>query len=335
MADVAAAVGVSVATVSRALRDDPRISEEVKLKIREAALKLNYVPNPLVQSLMTQRRTGRGALGETMALITNYPQDAWHQKDVCRWYFAGLSRRAKQLGYRMEVFSLEAMNHDPQRLRSVLRARNIHGAILGFSKDLEHPVTPQISDLCVVGLSTYFRNLPVDRVHLNGFHNVKLALHQLRALGYNRPALISPASNNQIVGSQWTAAALDEQWQRPMSEQCPPFLVEGASVNMKRFQAWFDEFQPDAVLAYKTPVIELLERMRLQVPGDIGVAYLYGTELEKKTMAGIDGNLEEVGAAAVELLAQKLQINERGIPAHAREVMIAGSWQNGPTVRQS
>lgn len=335
MIDVAAMVGVSTATVSRALRDDPKISPEVRERVRSAAVKLKYAPNPLVQSLMTLRRSRSETVGETMALITNYPHDDWPQKDVCRWYFSGMAKRARQLGYRIEVFSLEAMNHDPERLRSVLKARNIRGAILGFSRDLEQPVSPKIEGLCVVGLSTYFRDLAVDRVHLNGFHNVKLAVHHLRSLGYQRPALISPVSNNQIVGGQWTAAALDEQWQRPKEEQCPPFMVDGSQVNMKQFRAWFERHRPDALIAYKSPVIELLERMRLKVPEDIGVAYLYGTERERQNMAGIDGNLEQVGAAAVELLAQKIQTNERGIPDHAREVMIAGSWRDGPTVRGS
>jgi LacI family transcriptional regulator len=333
MSDVAQATGVSVATVSRALRDDPRITLEVRDKVKAAAQSLGYVPNPLVQSLMSQRRTRSKSGVETMALITNYPHDAWQEKDVCRWYFSGMEKRARQLGYRIEVFSLEALHHDPKRLGQVLRARGIRGAILGFSRDLEHPVSVDVSELCVVGLSTYFRDLAVDRVHLNGFHNVKIAIQHLRALGYHRPTLVTPVSNNQIVGGQWSAAALEEQWQRASHEQCPPFMVEGAQVNMKEFREWFEQHKPDALIAYKVPVIELLQRLRLRVPQDIGVAYLYGTEDERKNMAGIDGNLDLVGAAAVDLLAQKLQTHERGFPAHAREVMIAGDWRDGPTVQ--
>lgn len=80
------------------------------------------------------------------------------------------------------------------------------------------------------------------------------------------------------------------------------------------------------------PVVELLDRLRLRVPQDVGVAALYGTEQDRRNMAGIDGNLEQVGAAAVDLLVQKLQVNERGLPGQLREVLIAGSWQDGPSV---
>lgn len=333
MEDVARAAGVSAATVSRALKDDDRITPSIRERVKEAARLLGYVPNPLVQSLMSLRRTGQEArAAETIALVTNYPHDAWPQKDVCRWYFKGIEERARQLGWRVEVFSLEALHHDPDRLGRVLRARGIRAALLGFSRDEEHPVVFDISGLCVVGLSTYFRDLSVDRVHLNGFYNIKLACRHLRSLGYRRPGLVVPVANNQIVGGQWSAAALDEQWQRPEEERCLPFLVEGPRVNMAAFRTWFEEHRPDALIAYKVPVVELLERLHLRVPHDVGVAALYGTEQDRTSMAGIDGNLEQVGAAAVDLLVQKLQVNDRGQPAQHREVLIAGSWRDGPSL---
>ncbi len=41
--DVARLAGVSQPTVSRALRDDPKVSEATKQRVREAALALGYV----------------------------------------------------------------------------------------------------------------------------------------------------------------------------------------------------------------------------------------------------------------------------------------------------
>ena len=334
MREVAIAAGVSPATVSRALKNDPRITAEVKALVKEVADRLGYAPNPLVQALMVQRR-GRGKPHwETLALVTNDPHEAWQNKDVCRWYYGGICERAEQLGYHVEVFSLEAVKHNPARLCKVLEAQGIRGVILGFSRDEEQPMSMQVAGFCVVGLSTYFSGITADRVHLNGFYNVKLAFTQLRAAGYQRPALIAPVRNNVVVGGQWSAAALDEQWQRPLEQQCPPFMVEGPKVDMNSFREWFERHRPDAILAYKVPIVELLERLRVRVPDDIGVASLYGTEKERTTMAGIDGNLHYVGAAAVDLLVQKLQINEQGLPEHPRDVLIGGTWRNGPTIKQ-
>ena len=332
MLEVAQAAGVSNATVSRALRDDPRIRPAVRERIKQAALALGYAPNPLVQALMMQRRLRQDPHGETLALVTNVPEEAWRSKDVCRWYWRGLEERANQLGYQIEVFSLEDLHGNPVRLRRVLLARGIRGVILGFSQRDDETRALDVSGFCVVGLSTYFHNLAVDRVHLHGFFNVRLAFEQMRLLGYSRPGLIAPVRNNAIAGGLWSAAALDEQWQRPLEEQCPPLMVEGDVVNMTVFREWFDRHKPDALLVYKIGVMELLGRLRLAVPADVGVAYLFGTEAERQGMAGIDGNLDRVGAATVDLLVQKMHTHETGMPEHPREVLITGTWQPGPTL---
>lgn len=51
MRDIAEALGVSVATVSRALKDSPRISTEQKAKIKQYAQEHNYYPNVLAEGL--------------------------------------------------------------------------------------------------------------------------------------------------------------------------------------------------------------------------------------------------------------------------------------------
>lgn len=49
--DIAQELGVSIATVSRALRDSPEIGKEMQEKVKALARKMNYRPNPFAQSL--------------------------------------------------------------------------------------------------------------------------------------------------------------------------------------------------------------------------------------------------------------------------------------------
>jgi DNA-binding LacI/PurR family transcriptional regulator len=49
--DIAKAIGISVSTVSRALKDHPDISSETKKAVKQIAAELNYRPNTLAQSL--------------------------------------------------------------------------------------------------------------------------------------------------------------------------------------------------------------------------------------------------------------------------------------------
>lgn len=60
--DVARLSGVSQPTVSRALRDDPRLTDATKEKVRRAAEQLGYSPNAFGRALATGRSTRVGLL---------------------------------------------------------------------------------------------------------------------------------------------------------------------------------------------------------------------------------------------------------------------------------
>ena len=58
--DVARLAGVSQPTVSRALRDDPKVSEATKRQVREAATALGYAPNAIGRALSLGRSSRVG-----------------------------------------------------------------------------------------------------------------------------------------------------------------------------------------------------------------------------------------------------------------------------------
>ncbi|WP_155055999.1 LacI family DNA-binding transcriptional regulator [Streptomyces blattellae] len=60
--DIAEHLGVSVSTVGRALADDPRISEETKFRVRQAATEMGYVGNRAARMM-------RGASSNVVALV--------------------------------------------------------------------------------------------------------------------------------------------------------------------------------------------------------------------------------------------------------------------------
>jgi LacI family transcriptional regulator len=69
ISDVAAAAGVSIATVSAALNDveEARISTDTRRRVRAAADRLGYVPNRLARGLRGQRTGTIGFIGDTVA----------------------------------------------------------------------------------------------------------------------------------------------------------------------------------------------------------------------------------------------------------------------------
>jgi LacI family transcriptional regulator len=91
--DVARLAGVSQPTVSRALRDDPRVSQATREKVKRAAQALNYVPSEAGRTLST-RATRR--VGVIVTDMTNpfYPH-----------VVAPLHDELQRLGYRMMLLT--------------------------------------------------------------------------------------------------------------------------------------------------------------------------------------------------------------------------------------
>src|SRR5271170_8288278 len=85
--DIAQLTGVSVMTVSKALRDEPDVSAETKARIKSLAQQMGYVPDSSAQGLRTKTTK---LFGLVIPSITN--------PIYARIVFA-IEERAHELGY--------------------------------------------------------------------------------------------------------------------------------------------------------------------------------------------------------------------------------------------
>ena len=60
--DIAAKLNISVSTVSRALKDNPEISQQTRTNVQNLAKELNYRPNPIAVALKTQKSNTIGVV---------------------------------------------------------------------------------------------------------------------------------------------------------------------------------------------------------------------------------------------------------------------------------
>lgn len=103
--DVAREVGMSTATVSRALRGLPRVSADTRAKVIETADRLGYVASPHAARLA-------GGRSRTVAIVVPF---------VTRWFFAtvidGAEQPLRSAGYEVLFYNLAG---DPATRRRVL-----------------------------------------------------------------------------------------------------------------------------------------------------------------------------------------------------------------------
>lgn len=139
--DVAARAQVSTATVSRALRGLPRVSEATRAKVLAVAESMGYVPSPSASGLASGRT-------RTVGVLVPF---------VDRWYFGhaieGIDQVLRDNGYNLLLFSLGGYLHGQKRsfTESMVR-KQIDGLLvlsLGLSdeelRQLHHTDIPLMS----------------------------------------------------------------------------------------------------------------------------------------------------------------------------------------------
>ena len=327
--DVAKRAGVHRSTVSLALRDHPRISGEVRVRIRKLAEDMGYRINPLVAALMQSRRGGKAQKHVTLAFVTNYPtRYGWRPPHHPRPdFFPGAVRRAQELGYKLEHFWLAEPGMTPERFCNILTTRGIHGLIIGRLPPGQQSMDLLWGRFSTVTLGMTLRQPRLHHVTENHFDTVNQAMRKYLERGYQRVGFVfSEANDSPRVGDRWLGAYLLQQRNWPATDRLPVCPEVPASEAV--FRAWFQQNQPDGILAtHARPVLGWLDRMKVEAGREVGIVDLENDpELE---CAGVHHDPGKIGALAVEMLVGMLHRNEVGIPADLHEVLLNGVWHDG------
>ena len=129
--DLAALVGVSVNTVSRALKDKPDIGLQTRQRIKEAAVALGYRPNLNARSLVLKKSS---IIGVAITESDNPVRMEFCEK---------LRKIADQEGYRLLIagISVDKNEKDMETIEDLL-GRGVDGLIIGYLSGLlaEQPI---------------------------------------------------------------------------------------------------------------------------------------------------------------------------------------------------
>jgi len=332
LAMIAAATGYSTSTVSRALRASPALPAQTINKIQRVATRLGYRANPLVSGVMRHIRGGRlaSSKGVLAYLVFGGVRGEWRQHLTFVGFFEGARARAEELGFTLEEFWADDPAMKPARLSQVLRTRGITGIIVGPAPGL--PAAPKLNwaDFAPVKIGVPFLDLPLPCAMSNHYRGMLQVIDRLKTLGYRRLGLVLQDHQNIKTSALWLAPlAYHQQHLRPTDRVAPLVLKKWHETDFAR---WFIAHQPEVVIGLRSEIVLWLARLGRRVPAQVGFVHLDRcTELGE--YAGIDQKPREVGAAATDLVVNRLLANERNLQLAPRQLLVEGVWVDGPTVR--
>lgn len=332
MKDIATAAGVSSATVSLALRNDPRIAQSTAGKIRELAERMGYVPDPHLSQLMGYLQKGKAhGEGSVIGVLTDLPEAELRQHAYLSLILGGVEQRCATLGYRVAVFAV-GRGYSLKRIQQILEARGIEGlVILPFRERLFVLDTFNFDALSAVAVGYALQSPLLHRAASQQTHAAMRVAEAVLERGYRRVGMVISREIDERTQHRYLAGFLGRthaQANERAGETIPPFLCE--KLEPGELKEWIYRYKIDAVISSNPEVPNALDTLRIRAGKDIGLAMIdYPGD---NRIARMEVPYWMLGKAAVKLVHGMLAIHERGIPEEASVLTVPSVWHEGSTL---
>ena len=270
MKDIARALGVSVATVSRALKDNPNISQERRDAIKAYAREHNFYPNVLAESLRHSRVHPTRIIGVIMPQINHF-------------YFSsilsGIEEEASARGYQLMVAQSDERYEREVRICQSFYENKVCGIIVSQAKDTSQYDHFQRLIDCGVPLVFFDRictGINTSRVVVDDYMGAMTAVNHLIQSGCRRVAFYGASMNLEISKNRYngyhdalarSGMKVDERYVRFCDNRTDAEVITPEILSM--------EERPDAFFAVNDDtaigILYTAKRMGFKVPEEVSV----------------------------------------------------------------
>lgn len=307
--DIAKILGISVSTVSRALKNHPDISSVTKKEVQELAKRLNYSPNTIALSLRNRKSFSIGII---------IPEIVHH---FFSCVISGIEQVANQNGYNVIIMqSNESYEREVSICQSALNTR-LDGLLVSMSKttyEYRHFQELQQAGIPMVFFDRICGALDTDRVVVDDFQGAYSAVEHLIAVGCKRIAHLSAPQHLQIAQKRqmgYVQALKDHHI--PVDENLIIACDNQQDAKIIGRQLMEMEHRPDGIFAVNdvtaAGAMYAIKHAGFRVPEDVAVCgFTDGliSTLTDPTLTTVGQHGEEMGRIAAELLLKRVNSEE-------------------------
>lgn len=308
--DIAKALGLSVSTVSKALKDSHEISVKTKEMVLAYANEHNYRPNPNALGL---KKGKSKSIGIIVSTIDNH---------FFSQVINGIESVAYSKGYNViitqthESFDLEVKNTQHLTFRAV------DGLLISLStetKNVDHLKSVLQKGLPIVFFDRVSEEIDTHKIISNNFKGAYDATEHLLNSGYKRIAHITSSLNTYITSERLNGykQALSD-YGIPVQEEYIKYCAHGGKDRNEIESALYEllnlDPRPDAILAASdritTTSLSLLHKLKVKIPQELALVGFTNTVLAdvlNPSLTTVYQSAFEMGKKATEMLIELIE----------------------------
>ncbi len=305
--DIAKKLGVSAATVSRALNGDPRISEKTVARVKQAAKQVGYRHNRMAAGL----RNGRSRMIGVIIPTAN------------RNFFGNVLRGIEQVANENEFAVLITQSNDDENQErnniNLLLQAKVDGIILSVSRttrSFEHFESVREAEIPLIQFDRVYDHIEGSKVVINDYAIARRATAHLIEQGYSAIGHFGGPDHINIFKERYRG------YRDALADHGIPFrdewVVRSRNLRMEEgrahMQLLFDRAVPvDAILSASdfaaVGAMKLCMERGMKIPeemGFVGFANEPFTQLIEPRLTTVDQRPELMGRTAAKILFEEL-----------------------------
>lgn len=327
--DIAFRLGVSTATVSKALNNQSDISEETKELIKRTADEMGYWPNASAQVLRTKR-------SHTIGVLFGDEKGSGLTDEFFPHVFNALKNAAEKRGYEIVFLSKKCGEHSRTYLEHC-RHRSVDGVLLGFTHYRDEEVKEILqSELPVITVDYPLKNR--TSVMFDYEKGMRDLVTYICEMGHKRIAYLHGQHSLTTFSRVESFYQVLEQYH---IEPCDEYIRECDYLDFKKAakitEELLDLHTPPTCIIYPNDFSALggmgaITRRGLSIPKDISIAGYDGIPLSKAMMPPLTTLVQDCEKMG-EVIADKLiwQI-ENARCCESETITVEGHIEPGESV---
>lgn len=323
--EIALSLGISISTVSKALKNYPDVSKKTKTRVLEMAKSMNYSPNVFAQSLRSKESK---TIGVIIPVMVHY-------------FFSNIIdailKEAEKKDYMVILLQSNEDSDLEKKQIDLLISKGVDGILISLTnntKNLKHLQKVIDYNIPLVMFDRIAKLIDCSKVVIDDIKASYDAVSHLINKGYKRIAYFRGNLNPQnsidrFIGYKKALIDHNIEFNSSLVYMCNGIDFDDGYLNAKKA---IDDHKSNPIDAIYTitdlaaiGAINYLNEKQIKIPKDVavfGFSNWYMSSVITPTLSSVDQNATKMGKTSAKILFNEIELKQKGLPIENQKIII-------------